>query len=194
MVSRPSDCRRRSASACRPTSRTDRRRRRGGSAGGGGRGLVCGASQRRLERLGRRPGPEAAAALLAVLPPANAVAIAGRARSQCSSATSDVGPQAGPQSCGPVVIGRCHEKWPPSERDRPENDESPAGAGLSLHAPKRTRTSTRLSRTRPSTWRVYQFRHRREGGGEYSPASEGLSLSAGVYTLYEHTFDELRRP
>jgi hypothetical protein len=31
------------------------------------------------------------------------------------------------------------------------------------HAPKRTRTSTRLSRTRPSTWRVYQFRHRREG-------------------------------
>src|SRR5215213_3568564 len=30
-----------------------------------------------------------------------------------------------------------------------------------FHAPKRTRTSTRLSRTRPSTWRVYQFRHRR---------------------------------
>jgi len=25
-------------------------------------------------------------------------------------------------------------------------------------------------------------------------ALEGLSLSAGVYTLYEHTFDELRRP
>ena len=33
--------------------------------------------------------------------------------------------------------------------------------GLFRHAPKRTRTSTRLSRTRPSTWRVYQFRHRR---------------------------------
>ena len=32
-----------------------------------------------------------------------------------------------------------------------------------MSAPKRTRTSTRLSRTRPSTWRVYQFRHRREG-------------------------------
>ena len=36
------------------------------------------------------------------------------------------------------------------------------------HAPKRTRTSTRLSRTRPSTWRVYQFRHRREDERESS--------------------------
>src|SRR5215213_3051942 len=38
--------------------------------------------------------------------------------------------------------------------------ERPRYAGP-FHAPKRTRTSTRLSRTRPSTWRVYQFRHRR---------------------------------
>jgi hypothetical protein len=44
--------------------------------------------------------------------------------------------------------------------NRLENDKSPA-SGAFAHAPKRTRTSTRLSRTRPSTWRVYQFRHRR---------------------------------
>ena len=37
-------------------------------------------------------------------------------------------------------------------------------AGSFIYAPKRTRTSTRLSRTRPSTWRVYQFRHRRGCG------------------------------
>src|SRR3954452_17152569 len=42
-------------------------------------------------------------------------------------------------------------------------------AGSFAYAPKRTRTSTRLSRTRPSTWRVYQFRHRREGRREYRP-------------------------
>src|SRR4051812_39884355 len=36
--------------------------------------------------------------------------------------------------------------------------KGPAEPGLHS-APKRTRTSTRLSRTRPSTWRVYQFRH-----------------------------------
>ena len=42
---------------------------------------------------------------------------------------------------------------------------SPAKRGASGGAPKRTRTSTRLSRTRPSTWRVYQFRHRRGARG-----------------------------
>ena len=45
----------------------------------------------------------------------------------------------------------------------------PACSRAFPYAPKRTRTSTRLSRTRPSTWRVYQFRHRRKGDGEYSP-------------------------
>src|SRR3954462_907002 len=49
-----------------------------------------------------------------------------------------------------------------------EERKSPAEQGF-RSAPKRTRTSTRLSRTRPSTWRVYQFRHRRKGGAEYSP-------------------------
>src|SRR6476469_6145807 len=70
---------------------------------------------------------------------------------------------------------------------RPENDESPAGARPSRGAPKRTRTSTRLARTRPATWRVYQFRHRR-GNGEYSPGVRaGLSPSAGGDTVCEHT-------
>src|SRR3954469_3962667 len=61
------------------------------------------------------------------------------------------------------------------QRDRTEpvqraigEKKKPAYASSFTYAPKRTRTSTRLSRTRPSTWRVYQFRHRREGG-EYSP-------------------------
>src|SRR3954462_5588099 len=83
----------------------------------------------------------------------------------------------------------------PLSGERRQNDGSPAFAGLSLHAPKRTRTSTRLARTRPSTWRVYQFRHRR-GNGEYSPGvGPGLSPSAGGDTVCEHTFDHLwRRP
>ena len=90
-----------------------------------------------------------------------------------------------PKACGASAI--------PTSRHRALGKrKSPPVSGLFPYAPKRTRTSTRLSRTRPSTWRVYQFRHRREGGGEYSPALEGLSLSAGVYTLYEHTFDEVQ--
>jgi hypothetical protein len=43
------------------------------------------------------------------------------------------------------------QKVAPAEKRPPRNDESPAGAGLSSHAPNRTRTSTRLSRTMPST-------------------------------------------
>src|SRR4051812_28003283 len=83
--------------------------------------------------------------------------------------------------------------WPPGGRRSTAVDPRTAKApqcGAFVHAPKRTRTSTRLSRTRPSTWRVYQFRHRREGDGEYSPAGRlGLSPSAPRYTLCEHTFD-----
>src|SRR3954452_15443756 len=59
--------------------------------------------------------------------------------------------------------------------------------GPFLHAPKRTRTSTRLSRTRPSTWRVYQFRHRREGDGEYSPETPRVeSVRQGRYLVRTH--------
>src|SRR5690349_19772489 len=64
-------------------------------------------------------------------------------------------------------------------------------SGAFRSAPKRTRTSTRLSRTRPSTWRVYQFRHRRESGGEYSP---GLSPSDGRTTVHEHMFAPVDQP
>ena len=75
------------------------------------------------------------------------------------------------------------------------NAEDPTVCRAFCDAPKRTRTSTRLSRTRPSTWRVYQFRHRREGTASIAlDWLQGLSPSAGVGTLYEHTFDEVRRP
>ena len=58
--------------------------------------------------------------------------------------------------------------------------EKPRFCGAFPYAPKRTRTSTRLSRTRPSTWRVYQFRHRREGSRSIAGAqcSETSSVSA----------------
>ncbi len=52
----------------------------------------------------------------------------------------------------------------------PESEKTPRRAGLLCDAPKRTRTSTRLSRTRPSTWRVYQFRHRRRRAPSIAPA------------------------
>src|SRR5690349_6729304 len=66
---------------------------------------------------------------------------------------------------------RCREMFSPREPVDPENGESPAAARLSTHAPKRTRTSTRLTRTRPSTWRVYQFRHRRGRRGSIGRGS-----------------------
>jgi hypothetical protein len=53
--------------------------------------------------------------------------------------------------------GRRTFQQPPgriSQREKPRYAEP-------FNAPKRTRTSTQLAWTRPSTWRVYQFRHRR---------------------------------
>src|SRR3954463_15542802 len=85
--------------------------------------------------------------------------------------------------------GLSRDVAPCEQDDRPER-RKPRECRAFGGAPKRTRTSTRLSRTRPSTWRVYQFRHRREGDGEYSPViARGLSPSAGVGTLCEHMFD-----
>ena len=55
---------------------------------------------------------------------------------------------------------------PIPRRVHAKETEPPRNCGAFTYAPKRTRTSTRLSRTRPSTWRVYQFRHRREGTRE----------------------------
>ena len=77
---------------------------------------------------------------------------------------------AGEQGCSPVVRGVAARCSPPDRSRSPRTRKAPP-SGAFRSAPKRTRTSTRLSRTRPSTWRVYQFRHRREGDGEYSPAS-----------------------
>src|SRR3954451_19910093 len=86
------------------------------------------------------------------------------------------------------------------QRDRTEpvqrgigEKKKPACAGFLADAPKRTRTSTRLSRTRPSTWRVYQFRHRREEG-EYSPGhSQVESVRAPLYLVRTHVRETGRR-
>src|SRR5215210_1910729 len=51
----------------------------------------------------------------------------------------------------PFVTPRCHGVPTVCRPRAPENDETPRIAALRRHAPKRTRTSTRLSRTRPST-------------------------------------------
>src|SRR5215203_4224486 len=68
----------------------------------------------------------------------------------------------------------------PRRGSAPEKRKAPPPRGF-RHAPKRTRTSTRLSRTRPSTWRVYQFRHRRESDREYraAPRSAGVAHARG---------------
>src|SRR5215211_527143 len=97
--------------------------------------------------------------------------------------------------CSPVAIGVATEMFAPRRARAPRTTKAPPERGFRLHAPKRTRTSTRLSRTRPSTWRVYQFRHRREGGGEYSPGGScRLSPSRGGDTFYEHMFARLDQP
>src|SRR3954469_12738775 len=72
-----------------------------------------------------------------------------------------------------------------------QNDESPKTprqrcCGAFPSAPKRTRTSTRLSRTRPSTWRVYQFRHRREGDASIARAMGVESVRRGGYLVRTH--------
>jgi len=76
------------------------------------------------------------------------------ARSRCASVSSDVA-AIWACGCGPVVVGRCREMWPSRgavDRER----RKPRQSGAFVHAPKRTRTSTRLSRTRPSTLSVKQ--------------------------------------
>ena len=104
--------------------------------------------------------------------------------------TSDVGPQAGPHLVWPSCQSALPRNVAPCELEPPENEL----CGAFASAPKRTRTSTRLSRTRPSTWRVYQFRHRREGDGEYSPAVLAFeSVQRGRY-IYEHMFAPLDQP
>src|SRR3954451_1132502 len=49
-----------------------------------------------------------------------------------------------------VAIGRCHENSPPPPHSSPRTRKAPS-RGAFRGAPKRTRTSTRLSRTRPSS-------------------------------------------
>jgi hypothetical protein len=82
------------------------------------------------------------------------------------------------RSTARVAAGRCpmtssvvsRKSAPPVRVNRGRDDESPAGARRSCDAPKRTRTSTRLSRTRPSTWSpACQVRPGR--GVERSPVS-----------------------
>src|SRR3954447_13889492 len=81
--------------------------------------------------------------------------------------------------------GLSRDVAPSGRNDRPER-RKPSNSRAFVHAPKRTRTSTRLSRTRPSTWRVYQFRHRREEG-EYSPGhSQVESVRAPLYLVRTH--------
>src|SRR2546423_14951208 len=78
----------------------------------------------------------------------------------------------------------CHEcchRGPTSTRLPGEEAKAPLNAGLSS-APKRTRTSTRLSRTRPSTWRVYQFRHRRGCGRSIAPG--GMPVASVLTPRY----------
>jgi hypothetical protein len=72
------------------------------------------------------------------------------------------GHKGGHTDVAPLPLGVAAKKWPPQIRSAPER-RKPRERRAFEDAPKRTRTSTRLSRTRPSTWRVYQFRHRREG-------------------------------
>src|SRR3954447_4749361 len=71
--------------------------------------------------------------------------------------------------------------------DRTEEREKPRIHGAFHHAPERTRTSTSYSLTRPSTLRVYQFRHRRGGGSQHI---RRLSLASvrGARYLHEHMF------
>src|SRR3954447_25686152 len=96
---------------------------------------------------------------------------------------------------------------PFADHATPRTTKPRAFAGLRRHAPKRTRTSTRLSRTRPSTWRVYQFRHRREGAASIAPVAHGrrarstvgrrhaalVSVRTQRY-LHEHMFDRREEP
>ena len=92
----------------------------------------------------------------------------------------------GERMCSPVAIGVAAKCSPPPRRTAPER-RKPRRSGAFCDAPKRTRTSTRLSRTRPSTWRVYQFRHRREGDGEYSPPRPRVeSVRKGRYLVRTH--------
>jgi hypothetical protein len=70
----------------------------------------------------------------------------------------------------PICQRRCHAKLAPTQASRSQATKKPRHAGLSRHAPKRTRTSTRLSRTRPSTWR---------GGCQMRPDRAGASRSFG---------------
>src|SRR5215208_2664026 len=75
-----------------------------------------------------------------------------------------------PRGC--MLSRWCRSAPTVSRRPVPET-KKPRVCGAFSYAPKRTRTSTRLSRTRPSTWRVYQFRHRREGWRSIAVAQSG---------------------
>jgi hypothetical protein len=136
---------------------------------------------------------------------------AARARSRCSWDLTPpvVGHDLGHSAVAQMSEGVARESGPPRPRSASRTRKAPP-SGAFRSAPKRTRTSTRLSRTRPSTWRVYQFRHRREGGGEYSPGcrtangravsragSTGpceLSPSDGRSTVCEHMFAQVDQP
>jgi hypothetical protein len=121
-----------------------------------------------VEGLRLRRRAETARALPSVLSPADHPWVAGGVVMNAHPALRPRGTGWG--TCG---VPHCHRALPrgvPPWTAEPVRERGkPRHAGLSGGAPKRTRTSTRLSRTRPSTWRVYQFRHRREGAAEYSP-------------------------
>src|SRR5436309_46172 len=57
------------------------------------------------------------------------------------------------------------------------NEKAPLRRGLFRVRPRGFEPPPRKCRTRPSTWRVYQFRHRRERDGEYRG---GRFLSNGL--------------
>jgi hypothetical protein len=131
------------------------------------------------------PGPEPAIALPSVLPPADDVPAPRLVVLHAHGCSLVVG-----HNWGTALCPSCHRALPqklapPRDGARQER-ENPAGAGLLESAPKRTRTSTRLSRTRPSTWRVYQFRHRREG-------SRSIAAVPGPGALSPRTAARARR-
>ena len=199
----------RTASPCRRRSRTSRRHCRRARYGLPACDASAPSARRRRPRHQRGLRTDGCAA--GPPPASKRGSAAARARSRCSWDLTPpvVGHDLGHSAVAQMSEGVARESGPPRPRSTSRTRKAPP-CGAFRSAPKRTRTSTRLSRTRPSTWRVYQFRHRREGGGEYSPGcrtangravsragSTGpceLSPSDGRSTVCEHMFAQVDQP
>jgi hypothetical protein len=106
-------------------------------------GALLGIEVTRRALIGKPPR-----ALLPGLIPADDPAVAGSNRTGRSSHPRSWGSHVLPTASS--VVSR--KSAPPRGRQPSWNAKSPANVGLFTYAPKRTRTSTRLSQTRPSTW------------------------------------------